>query len=275
MYAHDSATGTRDGYELIRFTVRDGIATITLNRPAQLNALNVEIGVELLDALARCEADTAVRCVVLTGAGRAFCAGDDLKSGRPDLALARSVDIPGRYVQGRGRWPKIVLALRALPKPVVAMLNGYAFGAGFNLALACDFRIMAASASLATPFVRRGMATGVNLLNQYIGIGTAARMVLTGEPVSAAEAERLGLATLVVPDDRLQAETDAFAGRLARAATAALGLTKGALYRGWDLDPERAYGLQGYAVHVSSSTDDRAEGQRAFLEKREPEFRGQ
>lgn len=261
-------------YDYLQFEVADCVATLTLDRPAQLNALNVELGVELLDAIGRCEADAGVRAVVVTGAGRAFCAGDDLRVFTPDGSPLAGVDVPGRYVGGPGRWPRIVLALRALPKPVVAAVNGYAFGAGFNLALACDFRIAAASATLATPFVRRGMATGTNLLQQYVGIGVAARLTLTGEPVGAAEAERLGLVTLVVPDERLAAETAAVAGRLATAATVALGLTKGALYRGWELDPERAYHLQGWAVHQSAATEDRAEGQAAFVEKREPRFRG-
>ena len=261
-------------YEHLLFESTAGVATITLNRPAQLNALNVRIGVELLDALARCKANPAVRCVVLTGAGRAFCAGDDLKAGTAMTERWSGEDVARRYVTGEGRWPQIVLAIRALPKPVIAMLNGYAYGAGFNLALACDFRIAAASATLATPFVRRGMATGTNLLQQYVGVGVAARMVLTGEPVTAAEAERLGLVTRVVPDGELAETTHAFAAELARSATAALGLTKAALYRGWPEPPDRAYELQGYAVHLSGLTEDRAEGQRAFVEKREPWFHG-
>jgi 2-(1,2-epoxy-1,2-dihydrophenyl)acetyl-CoA isomerase len=261
-------------YDHLLYAVSEGVATITLNRPAQLNALNVRIGVELLDALRRCRQDADLRCVVLTGAGRAFCAGDDLKSGTGFSERAAGEDVAGRYVRGEGRWPQIVLAIRALPKPVVARINGYAYGAGFNLALACDFRIAAASASLATPFVRRGMATGTNLLQQYVGIGTAARMTLTGDPVPAPEAERLGLVTMTVRDEELEQATLTFAGRLAQSATAALGLTKAALYRGWPEPPERAYELQGYAVHLSASTEDRAEGQRAFIEKREPNFRG-
>jgi 2-(1,2-epoxy-1,2-dihydrophenyl)acetyl-CoA isomerase len=271
---HASSTVPQPAYEHLLYEAADGVATITLNRPAQLNALNVRLGVELLDALRRCEADAAVRCVVLTGAGRAFCAGDDLKSGTAFSERAAGQDVAQRYVAGEGRWPQIVLLIRALPKPVVAMINGYAFGAGFNLALACDFRIAAASAGLATPFVRRGMATGTNLLQQFVGVGVAARMVLTGEAVGAAEAERLGLVTRVVPDEELAPATHALARELARSATAALGLTKAALYRGWPEPPERAYELQGYAVYLSGQTEDRAEGQRAFIEKRTPNFHG-
>jgi 2-(1,2-epoxy-1,2-dihydrophenyl)acetyl-CoA isomerase len=273
-------------YECLLFRTDGAIATITLNRPDRLNALNVRIGVELLDALDRCRDGAEIRCVVLTGAGRAFCAGDDLKQGtgfseraaragadaRPGSAAYD--DVVRAYVAGEGRWPRIVAAIRSLPKPVIAMINGYAFGAGFNIALACDFRIAAESASLATPFVRRGMATGVNLLHQYVGIGVAARMVLTGEPVGAAEAERLGLVTRVVPDHQLTEATRALADDLAQAATAALGFTKHALYEGWPLPPAQAYELQGYAVHQSSWTEDRAEGQRAFLERRPPVFQG-
>lgn len=263
-----------DRYEHLLYEVDGGVATLTLNRPARLNALNVRLGVELLDALRRCERDPMVRCVVLAGAGRAFCAGDDLRSGTAFSERPAGVDAAQHYVWGEGRWPAIVAAIRALPRPVIAMIQGYAYGAGFNLALACDFRIAARSAHLATPFVLRGMATGTNLLQQYVGVGVAARLVLTGEPVSADEAERLGLVTMVVADEELAAATRALAERLARGATAALGLTKAALYRGWSEPPERAYELQGYAVHLSGLTEDRAEGQRAFLEKRTPTFQG-
>lgn len=264
-------------YEHLLLASADGVTTITLNRPERLNALNRRLGLELLDALARCAADADVRCVVLTGAGRAFCAGDDLKEGTAfseQAADATRAEIEQRYVEGEGRWPQIVLAIRALPKPVVAALNGYAYGAGLNLALACDFRIAAASATLAAPFVKRGMATGTNLLHEYVGIGVAARLVLTGEPLTAQEAERWGLVTRVVPDGHLGEATRALATELARAATAALGFTKRALYEGWHQPPARAYALQGYAVFQSGRTEDRAEGQRAFLEKRLPRFRG-
>ncbi len=263
----------------------EAVLTLTLNRPQVLNALDLRLGQELAQALTREAVDPAVRCVVLTGAGRAFCAGDDLRAGTanaegralPEAARRGTVEyaqVIERYLHGEGRWPAIVMAIRALPRPVVAMVNGFAYGAGFNLALACDFRIAAQSATLATPFVRRGMGTGTNLLQQYTGIGVAARLTLTGEPVTATEAEQLGLVTRVVPAAALAAETRAFAAALAAGATATLGYTKQALYEGWTLPPEQAYALQGYAVHRSSFTHDRAEGQSAFIEKRQPRFEG-
>jgi 2-(1,2-epoxy-1,2-dihydrophenyl)acetyl-CoA isomerase len=258
----------------VAYAVDGAVATITLNRPAQLNALRVETVEELLAALRLAEGDEAVRCVVLTGAGRAFCAGDDLSVFTPDVAVLRGLNVAERYVRGEGRWPRAVAAIRALPKPVLAAINGYAYGAGLNLALACDFRLAAASALLAAPFVKRGMATGANLLHQFVGIGVAARLVLTGEPVTAGEAERLGLVTWTVPDDALAKEAARIASELATAATAALGLTKVALYTGWNESAERAYERQGIAVHLSGATQDRREGHRAFLEKRAPRFRG-
>ena len=142
-----------------------GICHLTLNRPERLNAINVRIGVELLHALEECDRDENVRVVILTGAGRAFCAGDDLKGmtepGEPDH---RYKDPVKQYVKGEGRWPLVVAKMRALSKPVIGMINGHAHGAGFNLALGCDLRIMADSATLCIPFVKRGIATGTSLL---------------------------------------------------------------------------------------------------------------
>src|SRR6266446_10464623 len=139
------------------------ICRVTLNRPERLNALNVRIGVELLQALEDCDRSPEVRVVILTGAGRAFCAGDDLRGmsdpGEPDR---RYLDPIKQYVEGEGRWPLIVARMRAMSKPVIAMINGHAHGAGFNLALGCDLRVMADTATLAIPFAKRGIATGTN-----------------------------------------------------------------------------------------------------------------
>ena len=171
----------------------DRIRRITLNRPERLNALNVRIGVELLQALDDADRDSKVRVAVLTGAGRAFCAGDDLRGMDEPGAPVRRFDDPiKQYVLGEGRWPLIVARMRAMSKPAIAMVNGHAHGAGFNLALGCDLRVIAADATLAIPFSRRGIGTGTNLLQQFVGIGKAMEWALLAPTLSAHEAERWG-----------------------------------------------------------------------------------
>ena len=252
-----------------------GICRLTLNRPERLNAINVRVGLELLHALEDCDYDESVRVVVLTGAGRAFCAGDDLKGmaepGEPERKFADPVK---HYTQGEGRWPLIVAKLRAFSKPVIGMVNGHAHGAGFNLALGCDLRIMADSATLCVPFVKRGIATGTSLLQQFVGIGKALEWALLGTQLSAQEAERWGLVNRVVPLDELETATRELADTLAQGPTHIYGLTKLAVIRGWQELPERAYEYQGQAFALSQHTEDFSEGRQAFLDKRPPRFRG-
>jgi enoyl-CoA hydratase/carnithine racemase len=251
------------------------ICRLTLNRPERLNALNFRIGVELLDALDQCDRDADVRVLVLTGAGRAFCAGDDLRGmsepGEPDR---RFTDPIKQYVQGEGRWPRIVAQMRALSKPVIAMINGHAHGAGFNLALGCDLRVMADNATLSIPFSKRGIGTGTNLLQQFVGIGKAMEWALLAPALSAREAERWGLVNRVAPLERLGEETMTIAHELAEGPTLVLAYTKSAIVNGWEAAPELAYRHQGLAVTQSQQTEDLAEGIRAFREKRPPRFSG-
>jgi 2-(1,2-epoxy-1,2-dihydrophenyl)acetyl-CoA isomerase len=253
----------------------NGICRLTLNRPERLNALNVRIGVELLDALEQCDRDSEIRAVVLTGAGRAFCAGDDLRGmsqpGEPDRRFADPIK---QYVQGEGRWPLIIARMRALSKPVIAMINGHAHGAGFNLALGCDLRVMAENAAMAIPFSKRGIGTGTNLLQQFVGIGKAMEWALLAPTLSAQEAERWGLVNRVVPLERLEQETMSMARDLADGPTLVLAYTKSAIVNGWQAPPEVAYRYQGQAVTHSQQTEDLAEGIRAFREKRPPRFSG-
>ncbi|MEW6299379.1 MAG: enoyl-CoA hydratase-related protein [Thermodesulfobacteriota bacterium] len=253
----------------------EGICRLTLNRPERLNALNVRVGVELLHALDDCDRDGEVRVVILTGAGRAFCAGDDLKGmtepGEPDR---RYHDPVKQYVKGEGRWPLVVSRLRSLSKPVVGMINGHAHGAGFNLALGCDLRIMADTATLRIPFVQRGIATGTNLLQQFVGIGKAMEWALLAPTLSAQEAERWGLVNRVVPPEQLEAVTLEVARELAQGPTLIYGYTKSAIVHGWEAPPETAYEYQGQALSYAQQTEDYAEGRRAFLERRSPRFRG-
>jgi 2-(1,2-epoxy-1,2-dihydrophenyl)acetyl-CoA isomerase len=261
---------------LVRFEQSGAVARITLNRPDKLNAIDHETGVQLYEAFLRCQDDPAIRAIVLAGAGRAFCAGDEL--GR-DRAPAEQEAILERgridhYVSGPGRWTTTVRLMRSLPKPIVVRIQGYAYGAGFNLALAADFRVMARDARLATPFIKRGLATGANLLQQYVGIGKAIEMTLLGEPIGAEEALRLGLVTSVVDEGDLDSAVAQLAERLASGPTASIGLTKHAVYQGWHQEPERAYWFQGAAVSESRDLEDLAEGVAAFKEKRSPTFTG-
>jgi len=264
------------GPRYVRFEQTGALARITLDRPDKLNAINYEAGLELYEAFARCADQPSIRAIVLAGAGRAFCAGDELGRERaPDEA--ESLRRHGRiahYVSGPGRWTSTVRLMRSLPQPIVARVQGYAYGAGFNLALAADFRVLARDAKLATPFIKRGLATGTNLLQQYVGIGRAIEMTLLGEPIEADQALRLGLATQVVEPDELDQAVERLATRLADGPTAAMGLTKRAVYQGWQLEPEAAYWQQGSAVAEANELEDLAEGIAAFKDKRPPRFTG-
>jgi 2-(1,2-epoxy-1,2-dihydrophenyl)acetyl-CoA isomerase len=164
--------------------------------------------------------------------------------------------------------------MRDLPQPIVVRIQGYAYGAGFNLALGADFRVMARDARLATPFIKRGLATGTNLLQQYVGIGKAIEMTLLGEPIEADEALRLGLVNEIVDAAELDAAVERWAQRLADGPTAAIGLTKHAVYAGWSLEVDAAYWHQGSAVAEARDLDDLAEGVAAFKAKRAPRFTG-
>ena len=262
-------------YRHLEVAIDSGVRTLTMNRPEKLNALNIRIGIEILDALADCDRDREVRVVVLTGAGRGFCAGDDLKGMVDDDTPFRPLADPiEQYVRGEGRWPMIIDTMRKMGKPVVARVNGHAHGAGFNLAMGCDFRVMSESATLAAPFVQRGLATGTSLLQQFVGIGKALEWAMRGTILDAAEAQRWGLVTEVVPDDELDAATDALAGELAGGPTRIIGLTKAAVIRSWEASVQDAYKEQGAALERARSTDDFKEGRQAFVEKRSPIWTG-
>lgn len=261
---------------LVLFEEHASVARITLNRPDKLNAINFDLGMQLWEAFARCQDRPSIRAIVLAGAGRAFCAGDELgreRTSDEEESLRRRGRVR-HYVAGPGRWTATVRLMRSLSQPIVARLQGYAYGAGFNLALGADFRVMASDARLATPFIKRGLATGTNLLQQYVGVGKAIELMLLGEPVDALEALRLGLVNEVVDLDQLDDAVERWARRLADGPTASIALTKQAVYQGWDEDAAGAYWQQGSAVAESQNLEDLAEGIAAFKEKRTPRFTG-
>jgi len=254
----------------LRAEVVGPVATLTLDRPEALNALTVPVKVALREALESLAADRSVRAVILTGAGRAFCAGQDLtERDEPDAAPLE--------VEVRERYNPIIRALRSMGQPVIAAVNGVAAGAGASLAFACDLRIAAEEAHFVLAFGRIGLVpdSGATwFLPRLVGPAKAAELALLGDPVDAAEALHLGLVSRVVPGDQLMAEARALAERLAAGAPLALALTKGALDRALTIDLDEALEGEAKLQGIAGASADHAEGLAAFKEKRPPRFTG-
>jgi 2-(1,2-epoxy-1,2-dihydrophenyl)acetyl-CoA isomerase len=257
----------------ILVTSDGGVRTITLNRPERLNAIDPELADALPHAVDEASRADDVRVLVITGAGRGFCSGLDISSPPrlPESTRAEKLD-PLAWV---GRW---VMALAACEKPVIAAVNGVAAGAGFGLALAADIRLIASSARLTAGYVRRALSpdTGVSyLLPRLVGASRATEILFTGRDLDAAEAERIGLAAVVIPDEGFAEQVRAYATRLAAGPPIALALTKRLLASSFDapltgqLERELAY------IKTCFASRDAAEALRAFSEKRPPIFSGE
>jgi 2-(1,2-epoxy-1,2-dihydrophenyl)acetyl-CoA isomerase len=258
-------------HESLRYEVADAIATITLDRPDALNALTVPLKEALLEAFRAVARDRAVRAVVLTGAGRAFCAGQDLKERLEPGAAPLAFEV-------RERYNPIIRAMRTLDQPIVGAINGVAAGAGASLAFACDVRLAAEGASFVLAFGRIGLVpdSGATwLLPRLVGPAKAAELALVGGSLSATEAERFGLVARVVPAEALAAEARAMAVRLAELAPRALALTKRALERSWSVSLDEALEDEAWRQGIAGATADHAEGLAAFVEKRPPRFTGE
>jgi 2-(1,2-epoxy-1,2-dihydrophenyl)acetyl-CoA isomerase len=255
----------------VRLEVADAIATITLDRPAALNALTVAMKQELLAALQQAERDDAVRAVIVTGAGRAFCAGQDLHERlEPDAApLGEEL---------RERYNPIARTMRGMAKPILGAINGVAAGAGASLAFACDIRVAAEGATFALAFGRVGLVpdTGATwLLPRLVGASRAAQIAMLNTAVTAADALTIGLVAAVVPAESLMVIAREMAGRLAAGAPIALALTKQALNATWERDFEGALELEAELQDRAGRSADHAEGIAAFMAKRPPRFSGE
>lgn len=247
----------------------DAVRTLALNRPASLNAFTAELHAELIAALDAAAADSTVRCVVLTGTGRAFCAGQDLA----DPAVAPGADGLGDVVE---RWyTPLCLRIASMPVPVVAAVNGVAAGAGASIALGCDLVLAAESANFIQAFAKIGLmpdSGGTWLLPRLVGRSRALGLTLLGDKLSAAEAERIGLIWRAVPDAQLATEAQTLAQRLAAMPTRALVATRNAIDAGAQLDFAGSLALEAAGQRELGAAPDYAEGVAAFRAKRAPKF---
>ncbi|MDR2132860.1 MAG: enoyl-CoA hydratase/isomerase family protein [Clostridiales Family XIII bacterium] len=255
-------------YENLLFEVRDGLAFVTVNRPAALNALNTSLLAELGDVFSRIDEDEALRAAILTGAGKAFVAGADIAQMK-DLTT-----FEGREMMKKGQ--RVMALIENIDKPVIAAINGFALGGGCELAMACDVRFASDKAKFGQPEVNLGIMPafgGTQRLPRLVGKGTAKYLIFGAETIDAAEALRIGLVQKVFPAEDLLAETEKYARLVISKSPIGVKMAKRAINAGIDLDLASgvAFELEAY-VSVSAS-EDRREGMTAFLEKRSAEFK--
>jgi methylglutaconyl-CoA hydratase len=253
----------------VLYDARDGVATITLNRPGAANALSMELAASVGHAFSRARGDESVRAVILTGAGKAFCAGADLKERRVmTLEETRSFL---RSLNG------VVDAVAAFPRPVIAAINGAAFGGGLELALACDLRLAAEGAELGLVETRLGIipgAGGTQRLARVAGVAVAKELILTGRRIGAARARELGVVSEVVAAAELPVASARLAAELAGAGPLAVTQAKRAIDGGFDLPLPEALAHERACYEIVLESEDRNEGLAAFVEKRPPKFTG-
>src|SRR6266699_4497305 len=253
---------------------QDGaVLTIIMNRPEKLNAFNDIMLQEMIEVAEAAARDDAIRCVVITGAGRAFGSGQDLTSFVPRSNTAALLRVSEQLTN----YHRLVLALRGMPKPVIAAVQGVAAGISCNIALACDLRIAADNARFIEAFARIGLVPdggGGFFLPRLVGMGKSLEMSMLADEVSGQEAERLGLVNRCVPLDEFEEATEAFAQRLAAGPTRAYALIKELMNQSLESDLETTLRFEGELQDIAINTADHREGVSAFLEKRHPHYQG-
>ena len=253
--------------------LREGVLTLRMNRPERLNALNPELGEALASGVERGAANPAVRAMIITGEGRAFCSGGDLAMIKAFREAGRTRELEPLLLAGT----KLILALRTTEKPVIAAVNGPAAGAGMNVALACDIRIASEAASFGQNFAKVGLFPdygGTYLLPRLVGESRAAWMFYTGQMISAQEALRIGAVDRVVPQAEVMPAAEALAAQIAAGPPLAVRAVKRTLFGAQRAELERALALEAEQQAICFASEDCTEGIRAFFEKRAPSFEG-
>lgn len=261
-------------FKQVIYTVTENVATITLNRPERLNALSQQLRLDLKNALEVADTSNEVRAIIITGAGRGFCSGGDVKAMNEANESGTAGPLNDKIAPVRDQ---VVLAMRNSDKPVIAAVNGPAAGAGMNIALACDIRVASDTARFGQTFSRRGLHPdwgGTYFLPRIVGMAKACELIWSGKMIDAEEALHLGIVSEVTEPGVLLETAQALALSFAAGPPIAIRLAKRAMYRAMDSSLREALEFETYAQNICRDTEDAKEGIRAFVEKRDPDFTG-
>lgn len=260
-------------YETIEFEITEGVAVLTLNRPDRMNSFNTQMHGEVRDALKQVKKDGSVRCLLITGNGRGFCAGQDLS----DRNVDPNAEMPNLGKSIEKNYNPLIRTLQGLEMPVICAVNGVAAGAGANIAFACDIVLAARSASFIQAFCKIGLVPdsgGTWTLPRLVGHARAMALSMLGDKISAEQAQSWGMIWQVIDDEQLKDEALSMAKRLATQPTKGLALIKRAIQSSWDNSFDEQLDLERDLQTLAGRTEDYREGVKAFMEKRQPDFKG-